>query len=434
MPNSCLVLGSCQPEARAFISAAEKAGLSVIPASRDACDITDTISMWAFMSTLQGVELRYVVSFFTPPAELAESACANVCRLIKECGIRRFVYVSAFRAVLEPDAHSRFVVSERAYRAALDHDSDVLRIVRPGVVAGPKTALQRLLTVLDYVAVATPAGLMTCVVDADELASALVNIAGEEKTALRTHCVLGKLVSLRSMLPSAKPTRLEPVLEVLRLVIMQIVILACAFFPALKHYMLNGVSPNTEEDVLALCSPHNKKGVQVLGRGAICKYYKQSFPGKLPVSMRNHSGIVKLTPKSVVVRAGTTFADLLQQLGPTGRTLLVHPNYSSITAGAAVMVPVHGSSLKHPLVNSCVLSVRYLNGSVSRRLASACTARVAHTCPLPQPTIAHRAPHAGPGQRRPCERTSRRDPRGGTCAQPCQHARGDLRAAQAHLC
>jgi len=96
--------------------------------------------------------------------------------------------------------------------------------------------------------------------------------------------------------------------------------------------------------------------------------------------MRNHRGIVRTSKSSVVVRSGTTFADLLTELQPTGRTLLVHPNYKYITAGAAVMVPVHGSSLKHPLVNNCILSVTYLSGGrVITRKPSSCATKEAST-------------------------------------------------------
>jgi FAD/FMN-containing dehydrogenase len=78
--------------------------------------------------------------------------------------------------------------------------------------------------------------------------------------------------------------------------------------------------------------------------------------------MRHHKGIVRRSETSVIVKSGTTFTDLLEALTPLGQTLLVHPNYKYITAGAAVMVPVHGSSLKHPLVNNCILRVTYLSG------------------------------------------------------------------------
>lgn len=105
--------------------------------------------------------------------------------------------------------------------------------------------------------------------------------------------------------------------------------------------------------------------------------------------MRNHRGIVRTSKSSVIVRSGTVFADLLTELQPTGRTLLVHPNYKYITAGAAVMVPVHGSSLKHPLVNNCILSVTYLSGG--------CGAAPAPRSPQPLgPCHRQRAPPPAP--------------------------------------
>lgn len=425
-----LVLGSRSAIGRRFIDALDGAKLEPVAVSSQMCNLLDPASVDKLIEQLRSFTgtFRFAVQFSTTYGAGDVAMAAQVARLVNALSIPRLVFLSSWVVMLDKSLVSTGYIEakrtcEAFYREAWQSDPKRLRIVRPSVVVGDSKLLhQRLLNLLAFVPALIPYSLARCFVGVDDVVAATLAVA-LESDGLRTHCVLGPLRSVREAAGCSEPTTLlgrathaalAPVRLWLCLLVSVLAFLCCYF----RGWLALFVTPETEEDVLALCSPHNVKNVQVLGRGAIYKYYKQRFPGarpsalssapgvavcstslrccrvgfflrtcpavahapraaekylgspralpsqfagKLLINMRHHKGIVRRTDKTVIVRSGTTFADLLDSLQPTGQTLLVHPNYKYITTGAAVMVPVHGSSLEHPLVNNCIRSVTYLS-------------------------------------------------------------------------
>jgi nucleoside-diphosphate-sugar epimerase/sulfur carrier protein ThiS len=370
-----LVLGSRSAIGRKFLEALDGCKLEAVAISSAQCNLLDPESVDKLIAQLrQHVgTFRFAVQFSTTYGSADLPMARQVARVINALAIPRLVYLSSWVVMADQSLLSTSYIEakrkcEAFYRDVWHNEPRKLRIVRPSVVIGDGALMhQRLLDRLARVSYLVPHCLARCFVDVDEVVSATLQIALNETDSLRTHCVLGPLRTVREAIGAVEPAShaeralyaaLAPVRLLLAALVHALAYVCCYF----RGWLALFVTPATEEDVLALCSPYNVQHVQVLGRGAIYKYYKQRFDHKLLINMRHHKGIVRCSEQSVVVRSGTTFADLLDNLTPTGRTLLVHPNYKYITAGAAVMVPVHGSSLTHPLVNNCILSITYMSG------------------------------------------------------------------------
>mmetsp|Transcript_17469 Transcript_17469/g.42975 ORF Transcript_17469/g.42975 Transcript_17469/m.42975 type:complete len:382 (-) Transcript_17469:1240-2385(-) len=369
-----LVLGSRSAIGRRFIDSLESRGLEAIAVSSQVCDLLNNASVASLIERLRPRAhlIRFAVQFSTTYGAKDLDMARNVARIVNELSLPRLVFLSSWVVMMDKSLTSTSYIDtkrkcEALYRDTWHDDASRLRIVRPSVVIGDKHLMhQRLLNLLAHVPFLVPGQLARCFVDVEQVVRCIGDVGVEEGEALRTHCVLGPLKTVREACGADATTGIVSSLLHLAFAPQRwcLYALVCALAVANSYFrgwLALFVTPTTEEDMLALCCPHNVGDVQVLGRGAIYKYYKQRFPGKLLVNLRNHRGVVRLSQGSVVVRSGTVFADLLEDLKPTRRTLLVHPNYKYITAGAAVMVPVHGSSLTHPLVNNCILSVTYLS-------------------------------------------------------------------------
>lgn len=426
-----LVLGSRSAIGRLLIDDLEQRGFSPVAVSSRTCDLLSQTCVEELIQSLLCHTGRWLfaVQLSTTYGMKDTVMARNVARIVDALSIPRLVFVSSWVVMFEPSLLSTAYIRakrecETFYRAHWEQQPHRIRIVRPSVVIGSKALVhQRLLDALTHVAAIVPDNLARCFVPVQQVVEAIVGLGREPADDLRTHCVLGRLCSVRSLVAGdpasrgALPALVHAACAPLRLLLgalFEMLAMICSYF---RGWVMLSLTPRSEEDVLAICSPFNVRHVQVLGRGAMWKYYKHSFPGagarrapghldrahrgvrrgdagKVLVNMGRHAGIVRLNAGSIVVRAGTTFTDLLQDLRRANRTLLVRtafrrallaipseeltrrpgprapdPNYKFITAGAAAMVPVHGSSLAHPLVNDCIRSLKYLsNGCAAASL------------------------------------------------------------------
>lgn len=290
-----LVLGSRSAIGRKFIDALENAGLEPVVISSSACNLLDAADVDKLIASLQGAEhagqWRFAVQFSTTYGSKDLLMARHVARIIDALAIPRLVFLSSWVVMLDSSLLSTSYIDTKRKCEAFyrDHWCDEprrLRIVRPSVVVGDDALLhQRLLNRLALAPALVPAELRRCFIDVHDLVSATMQIAMQEGDGLRTHCVLGPLRPVRDAIGCTDSTSsigaavvhalCAPARLALCCLMYALAALCCYF----RGWLAGCVTPQTEEDVLALCSPHNVQHVQVLGRGAVVKYYKQQFPG-----------------------------------------------------------------------------------------------------------------------------------------------------------
>lgn len=290
--SRALVLGSRSAIGRKFIDSLDGAKLEPVAVSSQMCNLLDPASVDKLIEQLRPFTgtFRFAVQFSTTYGKDDVAMAVQVARLVNALSIPRLVFLSSWVVMLDKSLTSTGYIEakrrcESFYRATWESEPQRLRIVRPSVVVGDRKLLhQRLLDLLALAPALIPHSLARCFVDVDEVVRATLAIALEEGEGLRTHCVLGPLRSVReaagcsepsTLLGRASHAALAPVRVWLGLLVSALAYVCCYF----RGWLALLVTPQSEEDVLALCSPHNVKHVQVLGRGAIYKYYKQRFPG-----------------------------------------------------------------------------------------------------------------------------------------------------------
>lgn len=102
----------------------------------------------------------------------------------------------------------------------------------------------------------------------------------------------------------------------------------------------------------------------VFGAGNMVSAFRFRTHARIVVSTLRLNEVVAAppdAPDSVHMACGATFYDALDALRPYGRTLKLLPNYSHITLGAALAVPLHGSSGEGPTVGGITTRVRLLD-------------------------------------------------------------------------
>ena len=384
-----ILLGSRAALARQFAKQTGKAGCLAVSRHADADATLDLqhatqdqlLRAAAALRTAAPVGSQLIVYLFATSytydgdIEIAKRAI-QLARLLRA---RRIVYLSSWVVAL-PGGGLDFpyrrakLECEQMIEREWDGESAVVRVAN--VIGSPELLQQRM---LDNFGTLLPRSCMRCYIHVDEACAVLREAAaaplevgaeqllfsayGSRQTIGALLCsrtspqpplptVLGASRVVLSLLPS--PVR-DALLYLTRLVIYVLIALLSHFHVYFKGWYLAGeFAPSSERELRSFFN-HRSNKVIVVGGGAIREIFGLRTRERIVVSTRNLTQISGVAEDGTCrLQAGVTFAAALRSLRGQDRTLALLPNYSYVTLGAALAVPLHGMNAKCPTMAAVV--------------------------------------------------------------------------------
>lgn len=340
----------------------------------------------------------------------------NALAFCEAAGVPNVVFLSTW-SVLFPK-----VGTDAAYTLAKRECERILRaaplaravVVRPSVVVGKGE--QQWDAVLARLAPLGPllGGLHRCFVSVDVVVSTLTAVVSEREA----RDVITLLGARRSLQNAAPPSRLAgPVAALVFVTFASALCFAAATLRSappwaaiaaavatvalfllcrravLTHsftrsFVRSDVCPRDATDALSLTG---ESGVSVRGENNKNLFFspRSNRPSKTIVSLRYLDEMrLDADESTVYAGAGVTFRELLPYLRSRGVALQNYPNYHTITIGACVATPVHGSDLRSPFIVDLIQSFSYAHAGQMHEVDRANLSRFYQTIfHLPQGAI-----------------------------------------------
>jgi len=292
---------------------------------------------------------------------------------------RRLVYVSSWVVSLEgkgmdfPYRRAKLECEQLIHRD-WEGESAVVRVAN--VIGSPELLQQR---VLDQFGALLPRSCVRCFIHVDDACAALLEAARaphEFRSEQALYSAFGRRQSIGELLDASTGPRppLPPVLGAFRiglgllpsplrdalLYLTRLALYICIALLSHVHIYFKGwhsageFAPMTERELRSFFNHQSNKAV-VVGNGAIRTIFGFRTRDRIVVSTRNLTSISNVQEDGTVrLQAGVTFKLALASLRSHQRTLALLPNYSHVTLGAALAVPLHGMNAAAPTMTAVV--------------------------------------------------------------------------------
>ena len=228
-------------------------------------------------------------------------------------------------------------------------------VFRPGHLLSPNSRAATWLRRFGFCSSLVPSRFRSCFVESDELFSA---IESERKlhfrTGVRELTILGSNRSWREVLAlHCGRGFLQGCLAFVARVIAYLGIghlagliysLLTSRWSRLRSWNFDTVRPRDFRELLSLYNPYNYRHVKVVGYNNGVVHFGQRYPGKTIVSTVRCNRVLQSGPNLLKVDSGVTLRKALDFLADKGKELPVVPNYSYVTFGTSLFVPIHGSA------------------------------------------------------------------------------------------
>ncbi|WP_165221634.1 hypothetical protein [Aquisphaera insulae] len=312
-----------------------------------------------------------LILFLTPrPTAEGRRALADLLKAVQGRDVRFVGIVGSFRIHLDdPECEA----AERDALARVREGVPDARVVvlRPGHVLGGRSPVDASLRRLAPFSPLVPGRLHSCFIQGQELFAAIEALRTEAASREdgpstgamsraprrdgRAYTLLGENASWRELLrrhesPSLGGTIVAAAATALSwLGVGQAAGLALTLLagriPRLRAWNVHTLKPRSQGELISLCHPGNIGRVRVVGYNNGVNHFGHRHPGKTVVSTVRCRRTARIGPGRLKADAGATIRDALDCLSASGEDLYVLPNYSYVSLGTALFVPIHGSSV-----------------------------------------------------------------------------------------
>jgi hypothetical protein len=277
---------------------------------------------------------------------------AEAAALARAGGAGCVCIVSTFRVHLGDAAAAR---AEAFVRARLRGFAGRVVILRPAHVLSRHSRLGAFLRRSWFWFPLVPGKLKGCCIEGDELFAVIDReLDGPQGRKSRTYTLLGANRPWQDRLREqgkgplahayAALARVFFPLAVLRILAGLLLDLAGRRVPPLRPWHVETLRPGSLKELLTLYNKYNYRHVKVVGYNNGVVHFGQKFPGKTVISTAACKHLARVKGAVGEFDAGVTVRQAMDVLGPQGRELYVLPNYSYVSLGTSLFIPIHGSA------------------------------------------------------------------------------------------
>jgi hypothetical protein len=272
--------------------------------------------------------------------------------------VRRVCVVSTWKVHFEDRAAIR---AEKAVLRMLRVLAAPIVILRPSHVISPGAPLSHFHRMCWLLLPFVPGSLTSCSIGEKELFAAIDQELSTPKSCKsRTYTLLGANRPWRTRFLENAPRSCSRYLVALADLLLPLALfrlwlgwflgLVAERTPRLKAWHTKTLRPRTRCELLALYNPYTYRHVKIVGYNNGVVHFGQRFPGKTIVSTVRCNQRARVWGDLAQFDAGVTIRQAMEVLGSAGRQLPVLPNYSYVSLGTALFIPIHGSASKHSTV------------------------------------------------------------------------------------
>jgi hypothetical protein len=292
-----------------------------------------------------------------------EHQCGALLSQVKRIG--RVVVVSSFRVHLaDSSAHE----VEAAALALLRPITKEIVVLRPSHLVGPGTRLDGWLRKLWFLYPVVPSRMKCCCLDRAELFAALDRELGEERSRKAgTYTLLGQQQPLRTMLENHRRASVWAALLVLLMNILRSLGTAwiagklfdvlAFFWPGLRVWNFDTLYPSSTAELCTLYNKYSYRNVKIVGYNNGIVHFGRRFPGKTIISTIRCGKVARLRDALITLDAGVTLRTAIDVASSHGQEFYVLPNYSYISVGTPLFVPIHGSATDYSTLGETIEEV-----------------------------------------------------------------------------
>ena len=308
-----------------------------------------------------------------------QTAVTGILRFADEAHASFVGIVSTFRVHLDDTKTAKL----EAHVLGLTNGSAARVVVfRPGHLLSPNSRASTWLRRFSFCAPLVPNRFRCCFVGNDELFAAIENERNHKLgSGVRELTLLGSNRSWREVLAlHCGRGFLQRCLTVITTVVAYLGIghfagliytLLASRWSRLRSWNFDTLRPRDFGELLSLYNPYNFRHVKVVGYNNGVVHFGQRYPGKTIVSTLHCNRVLQSRPDLLKVDSGVTLRKALDFLADKGKELPVVPNYSYVTFGTSLFVPIHGSAAEFSTLADTITRALFYDPVGDRFIAAA---------------------------------------------------------------